>query len=148
MATTNYAIFIDEATGNYAPVVHRTPATPPAGGTRVAIPDESDNANSGITNVVVSGATNATPIVLTVPSGHGIANGTPVTVSGVGGNTAANGTFVLSASGGTTITLGNSAGNGAYTSGGVVSARTRTAVLPVALAKAVAAVLNDLSSQN
>lgn len=66
----------------------------------------------------ISGATNATPIVLTLPSGHGFSANDLIVVSGVAGNTAANGTFVVQSAGSTTVTLKNSVGNGAYTSGG------------------------------
>jgi hypothetical protein len=73
----------------------------------------------------VSGATNATPIVLTVTS-NGFANGDVVLVGGVGGNLAANGIFVVAAQAANTISLtdpitgGNVVGSGAYTSGGYV----------------------------
>lgn len=76
----------------------------------------------------VSGATNATPIVVTTTAAHGMIPGNRVEISGVGGNTAANGTFVVIAVGtSTTFSLGDTtngssvAGNGAYTSGGTVT---------------------------
>ena len=72
----------------------------------------------------ITGATNATPIVVT-STGHSFKNGDGVTISGVGGNTAANGdhfiknitanTFELIDFNGTDV-----AGSGAYTSGGTV----------------------------
>lgn len=65
----------------------------------------------------VTGATNASPIVVT-SVGHGLTAGARVTVAGVGGNTAANGTFTVSAVTDDTFTLASSTGNGAYTSGG------------------------------
>lgn len=63
----------------------------------------------------VTNATNASPIVLTVP-GWTV---TPVvnqavTVAGILGNTAANGTWTVQAVTGTTLTLKNSTGNGAF----------------------------------
>lgn len=74
----------------------------------------------------VTGATNATPIVLTVTA-NGFANGDTVVVGGVGGNTAANNIWKVAAQATNTITLvsvddgtTNSVGNGAYTSGGYV----------------------------
>ena len=67
---------------------------------------------------VITGATNATPIVIT-SADHGLTVGAVVVVSGVLGNTAANGTFVISAVTTNTFTLQSSVGNGAYTSGGV-----------------------------
>lgn len=65
----------------------------------------------------VTGATNATPIVIT-SAAHGLSSGTRVTLSGVGGNTAANGTFTVTAITADTFSLNGSTGNGAYTSGG------------------------------
>ena len=65
----------------------------------------------------ITGATNASPIVVT-SQGHGLTVGTRVTVAGVGGNTAANGTFQVTAVTSNTFTLGGSTGNSAYTSGG------------------------------
>lgn len=71
----------------------------------------------------ITGATNATPIVITT-SGTAPATGSVITISGVGGNTAANGTFRVTNVSGTTFSLktlaanANVAGNGAYTSGG------------------------------
>lgn len=66
----------------------------------------------------ITGATNASPIVLTMASGHGFVANDSIIVSGVGGNTAANGIFTVQSSNTTTVTLKNSTGNGAYTSGG------------------------------
>lgn len=75
----------------------------------------------------VTGATNATPIVLTVTA-HGFANGDVVVVKGVGGNTAANNIWKVAGQTANTINLvnafdgtTNSVGNGAYTSGGRVA---------------------------
>lgn len=65
----------------------------------------------------ITGATNASPIVVTSAS-HGLSVGTRVTITGVGGNTAANGTFTISAADTNTFTLSGSTGNSAYTSGG------------------------------
>jgi hypothetical protein len=72
----------------------------------------------------ITGATNATPIALTVTA-HGFSNGDLVLISGVGGNLAANGIFQVS--GQTTnafnlidpITGSNVVGSAAYTSGGI-----------------------------
>jgi hypothetical protein len=68
--------------------------------------------------LTITGATNATPIVVTTSVAHGIADVTYATVAGVGGNTAANGTWVVERVTNTTLKLRNSVGNGAYTSGG------------------------------
>jgi hypothetical protein len=88
---------------------------------------------------LVTGATNASPIVVSLSSTTGISNGDIVVIGGVGGNTAANGTWqVSSVVTNTSITLitrldgVNSTGNGSWTSGGwiidVSSASTLTDV--------------------
>jgi hypothetical protein len=67
----------------------------------------------------ITGATNASPIVITSTS-HGLSNGDLVGIASVGGNTAANGKIWTVAPLPTTNTFGlhGSVGNGAYTSGG------------------------------
>jgi hypothetical protein len=141
----NYAIYIEDATGDFKVQVHRAPTTIPVGGTILSF-DWLDN-NNGASNVAkaITGATNATPIVLTVASGHGVVAGDPIFVSGVGGNTAANGTFVAGTVGATTIALQGSAGNAAYTSGGTFRELTPTKVMQSALQIASRAILNDRS---
>ena len=67
----------------------------------------------------VSGASNATPIVITTPANHLYATGDRVSVAGVLGNTAANGLFLIVVISSTTFSLTGSVGNGAYVSGGV-----------------------------
>ncbi len=73
----------------------------------------------------VTGATNATPIVIT-STAHGYANGDWVLITGVGGNTNANGVFKVANQAANTFELtdpltgANIAGNAAYTSGGYV----------------------------
>lgn len=69
----------------------------------------------------ITGATNATPIVITTSSAHGFADGDTVVVSGVGGNTAANGTWAITKLTSTTFSLDTSVGSGAYTSGGTAT---------------------------
>lgn len=75
--------------------------------------------------LTISGATNADPIVMSVP-GHTFSDGAVVVQSGIEGNTAANGVFrirnctddgyeLVDADTGSTV-----AGNGSYVSGGVV----------------------------
>ena len=70
----------------------------------------------------ITGATNATPIVIT-SNAHGLANDDIVSISGVGGNTAANGEFRVAGQTANTFNLttladASVAGNGVYTSGG------------------------------
>lgn len=80
------------------------------------VPDQAGSAGKKDSGAV-TGATNATPIVIS-SSSHGLTTGTRVTLSGVGGNTAANGTFVVTYVDADHFSLDGSAGNGAYTSGG------------------------------
>lgn len=70
----------------------------------------------------VTGASNASPIVITTSSTKELQNGMKVTISGVNGNTAANGTFTVSNVTATTFQLNGSSGNGGYTGGGTWSA--------------------------
>lgn len=65
----------------------------------------------------ITGATNASPIVIT-SSGHGLQTGDRVTITGVGGNSGANGTFIVTVVSSSTFSLDGSSGSGAYTSGG------------------------------
>jgi len=67
----------------------------------------------------ITGATNASPIVIT-NSSHGLLNGDLVEITGVLGNTAANGVFTVQNAATNTFELASSTGNGAYSSGGQV----------------------------
>ena len=69
------------------------------------------------TTSAITGATNATPIAITVTN-HGWSTGDVVSINSVGGNTAANGTWIITSTGTNTFTLDGSVGNGTYTSGG------------------------------
>lgn len=70
----------------------------------------------------ISGATNATPIVITTSAPHGLDGvNQPVTIASVGGNTAANGDWEVTVLTSDTFSLNGSVGNGAYTSGGTFS---------------------------
>lgn len=66
----------------------------------------------------VTGATNATPIVISVASTTGLNNGDDIMVWGVQGNAGANGRWTIANLTGTTFELVNSVGTGAYTLGG------------------------------
>lgn len=71
------------------------------------------------TTGAISGATNATPVVLTLSSGHGLSSGDLVGIAGMGGLTSLNGKiWQLASVGATSATVVGSAGNGTYTSGG------------------------------
>lgn len=99
----------------------------------------------GIYTLSVSGATNATPIVITTSVAHERKYGDLVTIAGVGGNTAANGTFKLKSITDTTFALtdpatdANIVGNGAYTSGGTVTVTSIPIVVTTTTTHAVKA---------
>lgn len=75
------------------------------------------------TSKTLSAATNATPIVVTTTTNHGLQTNEIITITGVTGNTAANGTFIVGSITPTTATLlvyptgANTTGSGAYTGG-------------------------------
>jgi len=66
---------------------------------------------------VITGATNASPIVIT-SNGHGLSTGARVTIQSVQGNSAANGDWEITALSTNTFSLFGSTGSGVYTSGG------------------------------
>ncbi len=70
----------------------------------------------GVSNLAITGATNTSPIVITVGSTTGISNGDTVLIGGVEGNTAANGYWTVANITGTTFELAGSTGNGTYIS--------------------------------
>lgn len=70
--------------------------------------------------MVVSGATNATPIVITTTTDHARVTGDKVTIAGVTGNTAANGDWTITKLTDDTFSLDTSVGNGAYAANGTV----------------------------
>lgn len=91
-----------------------------------------------VPQATITGATNATPIVITTSAAHGFETGDLIAQHGVGGNTAANsgtgtaltsGAFFAKVLSTTTYALYNTsgpvAGNGAYTSGGVATCVSR-----------------------
>lgn len=73
---------------------------------------------SGAANVPVTGATFATPIVVTLGAGVSLIAGDWITISDVVGNEGANGTFPVNPIDSTHVTLVGSVGTGAYVSGG------------------------------
>jgi hypothetical protein len=76
---------------------------------------------STIAGGVITGATYASPIVVTTSGAHGLTAGDVVVISGVVGNEAANGAFVVGTVGSaTTFALTGSIGSGSRTSGGTV----------------------------
>lgn len=65
-----------------------------------------------VPNIVPVSSTNATPVVVTVATGHGFVTGDRVTVANHTTNTGANGTWTLGTVGATTLQLLGSVGNG------------------------------------
>ncbi len=72
----------------------------------------------------ITGATNATPIVITTATPHNVPDVSYGTVTGVTGNAGANGSWVVETVTPTTLKLRGSVGNGTYAGGGLF---TRTA---------------------
>lgn len=108
------------------------PTTPAIGDTWYSA---TNNAFEGLVNIAtVTGATNASPIVVTTSAAHGLTTGQTVYIGSVAGNTAANGSFVATVVSATTFSLGGSTGNGAYTSGGTVSRVETMATTPKTVA--------------
>lgn len=70
--------------------------------------------------LTVTGATNATPVVITTSAAHGLQDGDFVDVHAVLGNVSANGHYRVTVLSTTTFRLNGSKGSGAYTSGGDV----------------------------
>lgn len=92
-----------------------------AGGTVIALRAATATAGkilgSDASPITITGATNASPIVVTATA-HGLVTGAVVTQASVGGNTAANGTFAITRIDANSYSLNGSTGNGVYTSGG------------------------------
>src|SRR5215813_11525260 len=63
----------------------------------------------------ITGATNASPIVITTSANHNLTTGQRVMIAGVGGNQAANGTRLVTVLTNTTFQLVGTTGNGNYT---------------------------------
>jgi len=77
---------------------------------------------SAARGILITGGTNATPIVATVTAGHRQRNGSRVAIAGVTGLTSMNGEWTLASVAATTAALEGSAGNGAYGGTAVVAA--------------------------
>lgn len=83
-------------------------------------------ANQTPFGITVTGATNASPIVIQWSGTYTrkVNTGDSVTISGVLGNTAANGTFTVTYVDATHFSLNGTTGSGAYTSGGMAQCNT------------------------
>ena len=88
----------------------------------------------------ITGATNASPIVLTINT-HGHSTGDQVYNYDVGGNTAADGTWIITKVNDNTFSLNGSAGNAAYTSGGSCIKQS----VPDPILHAMKLIISDLS---
>jgi hypothetical protein len=73
------------------------------------------------TTIPMTGASNASPVIITTAQPPGLQSGAQVSISGALGNTAANGTFTIAVTGLTSFALNGSSGNGNWTSGGVIT---------------------------
>lgn len=72
------------------------------------------SAGSAVAMHLISAATNATPIVITVAANSGLKTGDRLAIAGITGNTGANGEWTLEAVTATTFRLLGSVGNGTY----------------------------------
>ena len=102
------------------------PTAPGNNAVSAIISGDIGNNNTLGTGIAITGATNASPIVLQTATPHGLSEGQPVRVSGVGGNTAAIGTpynkflWTVHVVNTTHVALNGSVGSGTYTSGGMI----------------------------
>jgi hypothetical protein len=69
----------------------------------------------------ITGATNATPIVVSTSLAHGYSTGDVIQLSGTNGNTAANGIWKITVTSSSQFSLDDSSGNGTWSSGGAIS---------------------------
>ena len=72
------------------------------------------NVGSAAAGILITGGTNATPIVATITAGHGLNNNNRIAISGVTGLTSMNGEWDLEFTAATTVKLLGSVGNGTY----------------------------------
>lgn len=72
------------------------------------------SAGSAAAGHLITGATNATPIVLTVAANSGMKTTDRVAIAGITGNTGANGMWTVEHASATTLRLPGSVGNGTY----------------------------------
>lgn len=98
--------------------------------------------------LTVSGATNATPIVVTTATDHERKTNDRVRIEGVLGNTAANGSWALTVINSTQFSLTGSAGNGAYAGGGFVYYSGGILKNPDDVRKAITRALEQYSKKN
>ena len=73
-----------------------------------------------VSTLTITGVTNATPMVVTTSTAHGLADGSPVEIYGVVGPVGINQQWRITSTGSTTFSLNGSIAGGAYSSGGTV----------------------------
>lgn len=144
MANASYAVYIqNDGSDNYVVQVNRAPSVVPAGG--VVLPFswlDNNNGQSRLAKAITS-ATNATPVVMTVASGHGVVAGDEIYVDGTS-VAALNGSWIAASVTATTITLQGSVAAGAAT-GGTFIELDKTKLILSALQVATRAIVNDRS---
>ncbi len=148
MAELSFAMMLkNDGSGNYSGWVMDTPGTVPAGGAaRLAIP-WYQNETQTETGKTITGATAATPIVVTSVA-HGYSNGDTVFIQGILGNTKANGTFQIANIAADTMELVDSVGTSAWTSGGTVQRIAKSKNMYDALQAIVLAIQNYKAAGN
>lgn len=150
---SNYSILItDDGNGNFTPVIERSPATLPAGGTRLNIPWVT-NANIGNAATVILSATTATPIVITTTAAHGLNTGDVIYIQRAVPTTDTveniTGTYQFTKVSSTTGQLDGSVGSGTYTASSAVFTKLTPAKEPAtAVQAALRALLCDRASGN
>jgi hypothetical protein len=77
--------------------------------------------SSAARGILITGGTNATPIVATITAGHRLKNGDRIAIAGVTTLTAMNGDWSVDTVAATTLNLTGSAGNGAFGGTAVVA---------------------------
>lgn len=148
---STYAILVtDDANGNFTPTIIRSPATLPAGGTRLNIPWIT-NTNFGNASVVITSATTATPIVITTAAAHGFVTGDSVYIQRAvpATDTVENitGTYQFTKTGATTGSLDGSVGSGTYTASSATVTKLTPAKEPAtATQAALRSLLDDRAS--
>ena len=82
--------------------------------------------------VVVSGATQANPCVITTSTSHGLTNGSTATIAGALGDTAINGTWTVTVISDTQFSIPvNTTGSGTYEGGGYLSSDPRLQTITI-----------------
>lgn len=154
MPDTNYTIGLVQSSGDVAVTVSRNSTTNIVDATsgapnRLQIPHLMDNARGNAWYTIAS-ATAASPIVASVGTGEGanFASGDLVLVKGGLGDLNINGTFRITVSS-DALTLVGSATAGTYTaSSAQVVKLNKAKSFHIALASAMAAILNDKAAGN